>query len=164
MQKLKSTRSDNDGGGLDVDGDGLSDALFGAPLTDRGGPLIDAGIAYVFSPVSPPEVVLLTLQRSGATTTLEWTRAARAVGYNVYRESVATLSSAKRMRTSDAVKLSCGINTDADSDGLPDTTDAATPSPGQAFAYVVTGKNLQGESLLGITHGANTRLNDAPCP
>jgi hypothetical protein len=109
-------------------------------------------------------VVLLKLQRSGVTTTLEWTRAARAVGYKVYRESVATLSSVKRMRTSDATKLSCGINTDADSDGLPDTTDAATPLPGQTFAYVVTGKSLHGESLLGITHGANTRLNDAPCP
>lgn len=161
---MKSTRSDNDGGGFDVNGDGLSDALFGAPLADRVGPLIDAGIAYVLSPVAPPEVVLLELQRSGATTTLEWTRAARAVGYNVYREDVATLSSVKRMRTSDATKLSCGINTDADSDGLPDTTDATTPSPGQAFAYVVTGKNLHGESLSGITHGANSRLNDAPCP
>jgi hypothetical protein len=152
------------GGGFDVNGDGLSDALFGAPRADRGGPLVDAGIAYVLSPVSPPEVALLKLQRNGATTTLEWTRAARAVGYNVYRESVATLSSVQRMRTSDALQLSCGINTDTDSDGLPDTTDAASPAPGQAFAYVVTGKNLHGESLLGITRGASTRLNDAPCP
>jgi hypothetical protein len=86
------------------------------------------------------------------------------VGYNVYREDIATLSSVKPMRTSDATKPSYGINTDADSDGLPDTTDATNPSPGEAFAYVVTGKNLQGESLLGITHGASTRLNDAPCP
>jgi hypothetical protein len=54
----------------------VSDALFGAPLTDRGGPLIDAGISYVLSPFAAPEVVLLELQRRGATTTLEWTRAA----------------------------------------------------------------------------------------
>ena len=59
--------------------------------------------------------------------------------------------------------LACGTNVDADADLLPDYDDAAaSPAVGEAFVYLVTARNAQGEGPLGS--GTPTRSNDAQCP
>ncbi len=150
-------------GGMDVNGDGVDDALAGAPFADALGTTPpNAGEAYVISPLSPGEVPLLELTQAGSITTLEWSRAHRALSYNVYRGTIPSLAGG--VKTSAASKLACGIATDADMDGLPDTTDSVTPSVGAGFYYLVTGRSLTGEGPLSPFGAVPPRLNDSQCP
>ena len=156
-------------GGADVNGDGVSDALAGAPFAD---PLSttppDAGTTYVISPVLPDEVVLLKIDKTrvGPLTraTLEWSVPYLAVSYNVYRGLVSAVRSGGGVRTATMTRLACHIATDADVDGLPDLADDSDPATGEAFAYLVTGNNLLGEGPLGGDVKTPVRLNDQPCP
>jgi hypothetical protein len=157
------------GGGFDLNADGVSDGLVGAPFADSGGNA-DAGETYVISPIAPSEVIRLLMSKSMGTTVLEWTVTARARAYNVYRGWLSRIRVAGVVRTSDMCdtiglcQLACGINTDADLDLLPDTTDAALPPPNDAYAYLVTGINLDGEGPIEPAGAAPQRLNDAQCP
>lgn len=153
------------GGGFDLNADGVDDALAGAPFADamQGIP-IDAGQAFVLSPVSSGEVVQLRLGRSGGTATLEWTVPPRALVYNVYRGTLSILRSAGQVRTWDMVQLACEIATDADADQLPDTMDGASPPSGAGFFYLVTGENRTGEGPLGPPGATPLRVLDAQCP
>ena len=153
------------GGGFDVTGDEVDDALLGAPYADGGSTPPDAGEAYVLSPLGPGEVARLDLVRRGATSAhVEWSATARATSYNVYRGDVLGLAAAGGVRTSLMPPLACAVDADSDADGLPDATDAAPPSAGAAFAYLVTARNLHGEGPLGAAGGGIPRLQDAPCP
>jgi hypothetical protein len=62
------------------------------------------------------------------------------------------------------VQLACGITTDADLNGLPDTTDVAFPAPQNVFLYLITGENLLGEGPLGPANATPPRIHDNPCP
>ncbi len=159
------------GGGADLNADGVDDGLVGAPFADSlPGTPTDAGETYVLSPVSPNEVVQLLLSRTGADTLLEWTITDRALAYNVYRGELSLVGAAVPLRTSDfcatagACQLACGIDTDANTNGLPDTTDAASPPPSDGYIYLVTGKNLTGEGPLGPAGVQPIRFNDSQCP
>ncbi len=153
------------GGGMDVNGDSVDDALVGAPFADSlAATPPNAGEAYVISPLAPGEVPLLNLTHAGGITTLEWSRADRALIYNVYRGTAASLIGSSGVVTSTATKLACGINTDADMDGLPDTSDVTSPPSGGAFYYLVTGRNLTGEGPLAALGSMPPQINDSQCP
>jgi hypothetical protein len=152
-------------GGFDLTGDGVDDALVGAPFADAMASIpTDAGQAYVISPVAPAEVVGLVLGKSGGSAVLEWNVPHRALVYNVYRGLLSTLRAAGQVRTSDMTQLACEIATDADADDLPDTTDGALPPLGNGFLYLVTAENLSGEGRLGPPGATPIRLLDAHCP
>jgi len=94
---------------------------------------------------------------------LEWTRPHRAIRYNIYRGDLASIRAAGGVRTSTVMPaLSCGVTTDADADGLPDTIDASMPLQGKCFGYLVSARNATGEGPLEPA-GASYR-NDAQCP
>jgi hypothetical protein len=153
------------GGGSDVTGDGVADALVGAPFADTAMAIpADAGQAYVISPVPPLEVHDLRLAHAAGVTTLEWAMPHRALTSNVYRGVLATLVSAGQVRTSDMQAYHCSVSTDADGDDRPDTTDATPVTPGQAFFYLVTAENLTGEGPLGPAGAVPPRLLDLQCP
>jgi hypothetical protein len=94
---------------------------------------------------------------------LEWTVPPRATSYNVYRGQLGILRMAGALRTSDMTTLHCYSNTDADTDGLPDATDTATPPAGVGFTYLVTAINQTGEGPLGPPGADPVRINDAQC-
>jgi hypothetical protein len=151
------------GGGLDLNADGVDDGLVGAPNADSSlAAPVDAGETYVISPLQPGEVLNLTLQIVGGVTRLTFNAGDRASGYGVYRGVVGVLRTAGRVKTSDTVKLACGVAPNPD--GTPPVIDDADPPPpvGAGFYYLVTGKNGHGEGPLGA--GVGPRLNDAPCP
>ena len=153
------------GGGFDVNGDGIDDALLGAPYADGSGTPPDAGEAYVLSPLGPGGVAQLELARlGGAAARLEWDRSARATSYNVYRGDVANLATAGGARTSLMPPLACAAAVDADADGRPDVSDSDSPPAGASFAYLVTARNLHGEGTLGTASSGVPRVQDAPCP
>ncbi len=153
------------GGGLDVNADGVDDALAGAPFADSGPATpADAGETYVISPLLPGEVGLLTVEQSGGTTLLEWTAAPRAVSHNVYRGLISSFGAAGGVFTSQMTQLACGATLDADADGLPDLTSPGDPAPGAAHGFLVTGRSLFGEGPLGPLGAAPPRVNDAQCP
>jgi len=152
------------GGGFDVNGDGVSDVLVGAPFADSLTLTPEAaGETYVISPVSPSEVITLRMLKTAPGTQLEWTRPHRAIRYNIYRGDLASIRAAGGVRTSTVMPaLSCGVTTDADADGLPDTIDASMPLQGKCFGYLVSARNATGEGPLEPA-GASYR-NDAQCP
>ena len=153
------------GGGLDVNGDGIDDALVGAPLADAlAGTQSNAGEAYVISPLTPGEVPLLLVTHTGGITTLEWDVADRAFLHSVYRGTVTSVIAMGGVFTSATTKLACGISTDVDMDGMPDTTDATSPPVDGIFYYLVTGRNLLGEGPLGPPGLVPPRINDSQCP
>ena len=155
------------GGGFDVNGDGIADALVGAPFADT---LVstpdDAGETYVISPVSSDEVVSLSVWPSDPATTvfLEWTVPDRAISYNLYRWTGAALMEGGSVKTSHATHLACGINADANTNGLPDTSDASVPPLDSVLYYLVTAENLTGEGPLGPAGADIPRTNDLQCP
>ena len=153
------------GGGFDVNADGVDDALVGAPFADSlAATPTDAGESYVISPVAPVEVVLLKLRATVTGTELEWTVPHRALFYNVYRGAMEILGAYPEVRTSNMTAWACGIETDADADGLPDTLDADSPAAGTGFFYLVTGENATGEGPLGPEGAVPARVLDSQCP
>jgi len=152
------------GGGQDVNADGVDDGLVGAPFADTGaGTPANAGATYVISPLHPDEVAQLLIQKLGGTTArLEWSVPDLAATYNVYRGLLSAVRSGGGVRTSAMTQLACGSTVDADADQLPDFDDAAEPGADEAFVYLVTARNVQGEGPIGS--GTPTRSNDAQCP
>ncbi len=151
-------------GGADVNGDGVVDAVVGAPMADAAGAPDDSGQTYVISPIAPEEVVSLSLNLSGVMSELEWTRTDLAIGYNVYRGVISTIAGSPEIRTSQMTQLACGIDTDADTDTLPDTTDPDPAPVGDGYYYLVTGSNSTGEGPIGPATANALRINDAQCP
>ncbi len=153
------------GGAQDVNGDGIADALLGAPFgdTDPNTPP-DAGETYVISPYTPAEVQLLDATQAGAVTRLEWTVTNRTIAYNLYRGVLSELRAARGVRTSDMVQLVCGGNTDSNMNGLPDLTDMLTPAVGEGFYYLATGSSVLGEGPIAPPGIVPARYNDAQCP
>ncbi len=152
------------GGGADLNGDGVDDAMTGAPLADGPGQLDNSGETYVISPISPDEVMQLTVNGPGNGTILEWSVGNLAFDYNVYRGDIGVLRAEAVVRTSSMAQFACGINTDADFDTLPDTIDADVPVPGVGYYYLVTGNNQAGEGTLGTLGAQPTRIHDGKCP
>ncbi|MGD8497160.1 MAG: Ig-like domain-containing protein [Gemmatimonadales bacterium] len=152
-------------GGVDLNGDGVDDALVGAPYADASGALPqDAGVTYVVSPVLPEEVVQLRLDPYGPDTLIEWSVPDQAASYNVYRGSIALILTERGVHTASWVQLDCGIATNHDADMLPDTLDDELPLPNEIFTYLVTANNALGESTLGTRGMAPARINDGACP
>jgi hypothetical protein len=153
------------GGGFDVNADGVDDGLVGAPFADSAPAAAgNGGETYVISPIRPDEVSPLLLGRIGSLTRLEWSVPDLALSYNVYRGSLDTLRAVGFVRTSDMAKLACGITSDIDADGLPDTEDGAQPSVDQPFFYLVTSINFLGEGPLGPPGTVPPRIHDDQCP
>jgi hypothetical protein len=147
-------------GDFDLNGDGIDDIVAGAPFADsQPGTPENAGESYIISPVAPAEVVSLRLSYSSDVTTLEWTVAENAVDYNVYRGLVSALAIAGQARTTDMTQLACGINTDANMNSLPDTTDGDPAPVADVHTYLVTANSGAGEGPIGPG-----RLNDGACP
>jgi len=163
-------------GGFDLNGDGVDDAVIGAPFADAlAGTPGNAGETYLLSPISPDEVMQLDLKPWMGSTLIEWTTTDRAVGYNVYRGELSLLRAASRAgtfawcSTPGACRLRCDHNDmlpdyDDDSNSLPDLADNDVPAPGEAFVYLVTGENHVGEGPIGSSGSGPTRLNDGECP
>jgi hypothetical protein len=146
-------------GGLDVNADGVSDAIAGAPqVAPR------PGASYVLSPLAPEPVDSLVVERRPSGVWLEWEPPHRAAWYDVYLGSLGRLDVAGRVRTSGMAAGPCGTTDDVDGDGRPDAMAAGTPAPGETLIYLVTSENLFGESALGPSRGAPSRVNDARCP
>jgi hypothetical protein len=152
------------GGGADLNADGVDDALVGAPQADPTPGTQDAGESYVISPISPDEVVSLTVEYDGVNTTLEWTVTDLAVSYNVYRGTLSAIRSAGEIHSSALVQLACGIDSDGDSNGLPDTLDTDPAPTDDAFIYLVTATNLTGEGPIGPADNDPLRIHDGQCP
>jgi len=153
------------GGGFDVNADGVDDVIVSAPLADSApGTPENGGETYIISPVSPDEVVLLTLRPEGSDTWLEWSVPDRALAYNVYRGILSQLRLSGELRTSSMTQLACGIATDSNANQLPDTTDATIPPAGETWFYLVTGENQQGEGPLQPAGAVPPRLHDGQCP
>ena len=57
-----------------------------------------------------------------------------------------------------------GINADANTNGLPDTSDATVPDLDSVLYYLVTAENLTGEGPLGPAGAPIPRINDLQCP
>ncbi len=142
------------GGGTDVNGDGIDDALIGAPYTDAGVTPPDAGKAYVVSPMAPNEAPALSISVSGE---VLWSRVDRDLGSNVYRGLLSELRSAGVSRTFDMMQLTCNASP------ASTYTDGTSPPPGDAFYYLVTATNAIGEGPLSALT-ATTRINDLQCP
>jgi hypothetical protein len=109
-------------------------------------------------------VLGLTLLHAAGLTTLEWTVPDLGLKYNVYRGDLLQLGLYGEVRTSDMSMLACGIETDVDSDGLPDTQDIDPLPAGDGFFYLVTGQNSTGEGPLGPQSAVKPRILDAQCP
>jgi Tol biopolymer transport system component len=153
------------GGGGDVNGDFISDAIVGAPYADsRPATPQNAGETYVISPLAPAEVTLLGLRKVAGTTELDWARAARALAYDVYRGVMSSTLIGSALHTSTMVPLACRIAGDADADGRPDTTDPDVPPPGEGYVYLVTGTNENGEGIVGPLGDVPRRVHDGHCP
>ena len=88
----------------------------------------------------------------------------QAVSYNVYRGLLSTLLAAGELRTSDMTQLACAIQTDADMDQLPDTTDDNVPVSRDGYTYLISGNNVNGEGPLGPVNADPLRVHDAQCP
>jgi hypothetical protein len=86
-------------------------------------------------------------------TTLTWSPEKSVGSYDVYRAAISSLSG-----LSFGTCLQSGLTAES-------ATDAATPSAGQGFFYLITARNLLGE--IGTKGYASTgieRANAAPCP
>ena len=124
----------------------------------------DAGETYIVSPLAPGEAGGLTLEKAALATRLEWSATDRALAYDVYRNDVGVMIARGGFATSQGTPVVCDTAADTDHDGRPDASEPATPGPGCAYAYVVTGRNDQGESPLAPAGAIPARINDAPCP
>ena len=151
-----SDQADTDGDGQgdlctgDDDGDGMADNLDNCPLTvnplqedvdaDGFGDSCDCAPVGVrgVSTISMPVGDTLRVDRS-AGGTLTWLRGAQGHTSNVYR-GVYTLGQPFPYNESCLV---------ADTPNLQ-AVDAATPAPGTAYYYLVSGSNICGESALGL--------------
>jgi hypothetical protein len=99
---------------------------------------------------APPEVGQSVIFLDGQT--LSWTALSEASSYNVYRGSIDGGSWAF-----DHVCFATALPN-------PAATDASNPSRGLAFYYLVSAKNVCGESTLGATSAGQPRPNASPCP
>jgi hypothetical protein len=153
-------------GGFDLNADGLSDVIVGAPFANSLPTTPpDAGETYIISIAAPGEVGQITVTPAvspDGAAFLEWTHASRAVSYNVYRGLISNLKSHRGVKTSNMTQLACGTNADTNTNGLPDLTDAGIPPAGDGYFYLVTGRNLTGEGLLGS--GTPSPILDSQCP
>jgi hypothetical protein len=136
-------QEDADGDGVgsvcddDRDGDGVDDTSDCAP-------------DLASTTQAPPEVSVLRLH-SGPSTQLTWDRAREAHVYDVYRGN---------LPSGQAFQYNHGCL----ESGLVDrrATDASIPPAGQAFYYLVTGRNVCGNGSLGRGAGGS-RPNDSQC-
>jgi hypothetical protein len=61
--------------------------------------------------------------------------------------------------------VACSLVNDTDADGLPDFDDpVGLPAANNAYFWLVTARNAQGEGQLGPAGLVPERINDAPCP
>lgn len=152
-------------GGVDVNGDGVDDVIVGAPFADHlASTPSNAGESYILSPLAPMQGVALRLSGPASSSTLEWTRAFRALRYNVYQGSLSTVQAVGFIRSSDMTAIACGIDLDGDMDGLPDLTNATVPAFGEGIFFLVTPENDRGEGALRSDGGNPARVHDAQCP
>jgi kumamolisin len=102
------------------------------------------------------------VQFAGATS-FTWPTIAGAAHYNSYR---GTISAGLLGSRPDATRFdqTCFESADAFGDGATTSTDAATPPPGTAFYYLVTGEGSCGEGSLGTQTSGQPIPNSSPCP
>ena len=90
---------------------------------------------------------------------IAWQPEAGALGYNVYRGMIASLSA-----TNYGSCWASGLLRDADLDGNPDATDPQRPAAGSGYFYLVTAEMPSGEGSLGRNSAGGVRPNSTPCP
>ena len=154
----KLTESSINSSGNPKNGVILVSPHFQIRLDSVGEPLVGTGPAsasfhvdggYVGSYAPPTEVTDLRLN---APTSLEWGPGASAMTYQVYRGALASLP---------GTFGTCFVGNLA----APTTTDASTPAPGQAYFYLVTGRNrLSEEGPKGYRSSGVLEPNPLPCP
>ncbi|MCP3978644.1 MAG: hypothetical protein GY716_04825 [bacterium] len=151
------------GGGLDINADGVADALAGAPFADPDGKRDKAGETYVISPLSPAAVSIQGMTFDGAATDLEWSVPARATSYNLYRGELSDVVAAGLVQTSDMTQLACDFAPSLGVGELPTTSDSATTPVGEVVFYLVSANNLFGEGPFEGS-AAVPQVNDGQCP
>ena len=98
-------------------------------------------------------------QLFGDPTHLAWDALAGASAYNVYRGGLASFVDTDGDGAADGYGgcLDAGLASPAD-------IDAATPSAGTGYFYLVTARNPTGEGSLGRASSGAARPNVSPCP
>jgi hypothetical protein len=124
----------------------IGDGLSGTGMSSTGYSM-DGGFPAPY----PPPGEVLDLQFTSKTS-FGWDPEVSVGTYRVYRGLVSALSSGY------GACLTSGL-------ALPLATDAATPSSGQCYFYLVTAENrLSEEGTLGMKSDGTPRPNTAPCP
>jgi hypothetical protein len=134
---------------LDTDGNGAGDAC--DPDDDNDGVLDGADCEPLVPGASPPAEVGASLIWSTGSD-FGWTAVAAARGYPVYRGTLISLHGGSYDHACRGVSSS-----NAATDG------SIPPVPGDGYYYVVSARNLCGESGLG-SGAAGPRPNPSPCP
>jgi hypothetical protein len=127
--------------------DAIGDAVAGGPL---------AGASYSSDVGLPPSLrppgEVLNL-RFSSTTTLTWAPESSVGSYRLYRGLLS------------ALPASYGACQSPGGLAVEEATDAATPSPGQCFIYLVSARNrIEEEGTLGTTSAGAFIPNTSPCP
>lgn len=127
--------------------DAIGDAALGSTMASPSFHA-DGGFVVVYRP--PGEVAALTFPTK---TTLSWSPEPTIGFYELYRDSLSSLSSG-----STGTCLVAGITGTS-------ATDSATPSTGAGWFYLVTARNrLNEEGTKGRGQGGAPRPNPTPCP
>jgi PKD repeat protein len=122
----------------DDDGDGVADDLDCSPL--------DASVS------APPGDAGDSLYVGPAASDLAWSPIAQVAAYNVYRGLIGGLPF--------GYDHACLVPRSPDTSAV----DTATPEPGQAFYYLVSGWNSCGEGILGSDSAGRPLPNPSACP
>lgn len=131
--------------GADVSGfGGLAEAVLGQVYSRRAG--AGSGKAYVLSPFC----LTIRVER----TDLHWESCSPFSTYDVYRGSI----------RGDLPAGAYGACLQAGVTGSSASLDAAVPSSGDGFFYLVTGRSPSLEGGLGFTSSGTPRPNASPCP
>jgi len=158
----KLTDSSLNASGDPKDGITLASAHFRIKLDSVGEPLVGMGPAsvsfhvdggYAGSYPPPLEVNDLRLSQDVLVTTLEWDAEPSAMTYHVYRGPLVSLSGGNF-----GTCFATNLELTSFPDGLPIL-------PGQAFFYLVTGRNrLREEGPKGYGSSGALEPNPSPCP
>jgi hypothetical protein len=123
----------------------IGDSLSGTGMSSAGYQ-IDGG----FEGAYPPPGEVLNLLFTGKTT-FQWTTESSVGTYNVYRGNVANLASGYGSCFTQGLTVTNAI-------------DAADPSPGQCFFYLITAENMiTEEGTMGNNSSGAKRTNASPC-
>jgi hypothetical protein len=147
---------DDDGDGIvdlidpDIDGDGIANALDNCPQAANDD-LADSDADGVGDACDPDDGIVEFLE-ARSRTGLHWRAESGALGYQVYRNNLAWLST-----------MNFGICAHDTAEGTS-MVDSDTPAAGTGFTYLVTAVTATGEGGLGRRSDGTERPNLRPCP